>query len=174
MITLPHTGLRVPTVGIGVTYVTQDTAEGAPYTSAVLQEGRKVLGVITSDGFRPGSFVGTDRARTLVERFADQCRDRNGDPLPRAEVYTRLLVEAVYARQVSKAEADGVPLIRLFTDRGTVEVCRLDAGRPIDSATALAVCQRMSFPGDVVRVELWTGPAQEWAKVLSRPKATDS
>ncbi|WP_160050820.1 hypothetical protein [Nocardiopsis sp. FR4] len=162
MLTLPHTGMRVPHTGIRVAYVTPTgVGEGM---SAVVKDGNRTLGVITISARRDfASLEMTQKNRRILERFADQCRDRDGRPLPHGEVCDLLVAERHYQQEVEEAQREQRVLMRTFSRTGPPELHSVGAQGPVPPGAELQVCAAVELGPDVVRAEAWLNG--QWVQV---------
>jgi hypothetical protein len=161
MITLPHTGMRVPNDRIRVTSLKEvDTGDGVAW-SAVLRLDQNKLGTLMDAGqggatlFRPVN--GT--ARKVMAAFVALCRDRDGKSMAEEFVFDALAEEYEWARDVAEADRKGRYLVRHFTRidiPGSLSFA-LEHTAPPDYDSGLQATAHMGLPDDAVRAELWMG-----------------
>ncbi|MEV6820962.1 hypothetical protein AB0M72_19630 [Nocardiopsis dassonvillei] len=154
MITLPHTGLQVPHTDVRVTYVTP-TGRGEG-VSAVVKNAGRTLGVITLSARR--DFVRLEMPKAecrVLERFADQCRDGDDQPLPRAQVWDLLVAERHYQQAVEEAQREQRVLMRTFFRDGPPKLHSVGANGPVPPGAGFHVCAAVELEPEAVRAETW-------------------
>lgn len=170
MITLPHTGIQVPTDRIRVTNLKAvDIGRGVAW-SAVLRNNRTKLGVIANEGRGgPTRFHSdNDQAQTTTEGFIAQCRDQDGAPMRRERVLDMLVDEYEISRELANAERRNAYYVRHFNraDFPGRLTFTLPASAPPDYEPALTAAPHLDLPEQTVCAQLWMGDDRGWVEFL--------
>ncbi|WP_150236386.1 hypothetical protein [Nocardiopsis quinghaiensis] len=169
MIQLPHTGMLVPHTDIRVTYVTETgVGEGV---SALVENRSQTLGFLTLSARR--DFVVPEMSkkhRWLMERFADQCRDSDGHPLPHGDVWDLLVAERYYQQAVDEARREQRVLVRVFSRTGLPKLHSVGAHGPVPPGAERQVYADLvrDLGPDDVRAEVWI--AGQWRQIHPGPR----
>ena len=168
MITLPHTGIHVPTDRIRVTSLKAvDIGRGVAW-SAVLRNNRTKLGVIANEGRGgPTQFHSdNDQAQTTADAFITQCRDQDGASLSRELVLEALVDEYEISRELANAERRNAFYVRYFNraDFPGQLAFILSASAPPDYEPALKAAPHLDLPEQTVRAQLWMGHERGWVE----------
>ncbi|WP_150236387.1 hypothetical protein [Nocardiopsis quinghaiensis] len=168
MITLPHTGMRVPTDRIRVTHLAElpIPTSGVAWTADLCVDSTP-LGTLYDHGrggdteFSPATLA----ARNLVAGYVDQCRDADGHPLRAATVYDHLADEYETAEfVVSTAQAQRYA-VRLFNewDIPQLRTLTLPGDAFPDHGAAHQAARILALSTASARAQMWTGDA--WTQV---------
>ncbi|MFC9085872.1 hypothetical protein [Nocardiopsis dassonvillei] len=165
MITLTHTGLRVPPTHVHVT-ATQRIGSGRDTIEiATVRQRRTLLGHTTNTHDGPTRFVAVDqRAAYVVWSFAMQTALFNPG-LTEATVLDHLIAEHDWELAVRDAGRRWCYLLRVIDASGLpahAELLDIAASYP-DYPAAVRAARKRSFPTDAARAELWTGDV--WTQI---------
>ncbi|MGI5243343.1 hypothetical protein [Dactylosporangium sp. CA-139066] len=181
LVTLPHTGIRVPDATLRVTtYQELPTPDGVAYTATV-HWGRTPVGTIHNEGrggatsYRPTAGSALDRSG-LAELIVAS-RGADGQPLSEEDLLEALVTEYEHAEHVAQAMRAGRSAVQLRAPLGvglnevycTAErriVAKVTT--PAQRATLTAQLQRLAVP-DGAWWQLWTGQAWDNLTIASQP-----
>jgi hypothetical protein len=179
LVTLPHTGIRVPGLGLQVTSLRQlRTPDGVAYT-ATLRLGPTPVGTIANEG-NGGATVyhptaGSPFDRQQLAAFVAASRTADGQPMPEEQLLEELISEYENVKHVTQATRARRSPVRLMAPIGD----RLDAGYATVHRTTAAkiatAAQRAALITDLQRRQvdegvwwqLWTG--QRWEDLTAPP-----
>ncbi|GAA4262791.1 hypothetical protein [Dactylosporangium darangshiense] len=183
LVTLPHTGIRVPDATLQVTgYQELPTPAGVAYT-ATLRWGPTRVGTIHNEG-SGGATIFWPAARSAVDRrelaeFVAASRNADGQPLTEEALLEELITEYEHAAHVAAAARTADSPVRLRAplgvngglDRVSYTAARRTAAKvttPAQRAALTAQLQRLAVP-DGAWWQLWTGQAWEDLTTRSQP-----
>nr|BFE56399.1 hypothetical protein GCM10020063_009250 [Dactylosporangium thailandense] len=181
LVTLPHTGIRVPDATLQVTsYRELPTPDGAAYTATV-RWGRIPVGSIHNEGrggitmFWPVAGSAFDRRRLAA--FVAASRSADGRPLTEEDLLEELVTEYEHAAHVARARRAGGSPVQLRVPFGVgfdgvyYTAARRIAAKvttPAQRAALTAQLQRLAVPAGAWW-QLWTGQAWEDLTTPSQP-----
>ncbi|GAA1122464.1 hypothetical protein [Nocardiopsis composta] len=167
MITLPHTGMQIPTANrVHVTGFDEVPAGGADWSATLHARDGAVLGAVCGDENRVWFLPVGDAAARRVAAFAAGCRDHAGHRLTTPEVLAALVDEHEYADLV-RAPREGWRAVRLLSRRGPAWVVPVETTPAPDRTRTLDAVTDLLNDTDTVRVQVWDGA--EWAPLYQRP-----
>ncbi|MBE2997167.1 hypothetical protein IDM40_00410 [Nocardiopsis sp. HNM0947] len=170
MITLPHTGIQVPTGRIRVqSFKAVDVGSGVAW-SAVLCNNSNKLGVIANEG-RGGPtrlHSDDDKARTAADTFITWCRNQDGAPMKRECVLEALVDEYEISRELASAERRNAYYVRYVNhvDLPGRLTFTLQGSVPPDYEPAFTAAPHLDLPEQTVRAQLWMGDHGGWVEFL--------
>lgn len=165
---LPHTGLRVPATHADIAVTSTTELPNGDGLSAVIRRGSQTLGVITIfEGFMRVRLEVTSKDRRMLERCAERCRDRDGHPLPSAEVWDLLVAERRYQQAIDDAQREQRVLARVFHEGEAVTLHSIGAYGPVLPGWERLACLDVHYGPDVERVEAWID--DQWTQIFPEP-----
>jgi len=166
LVTLPHSGLQVPTARVRITRIDEvDIGTGIAWSGTV-REGRKELGAFTNDG-RGGATLfraaGADGMRRMRE-FIAACRTADGRSVDEEAVGDALAEEHEAARMIAAAKRRGQSAMRAYDRIGTPAYLHIPVSPGPESVRELADEIAQEAPS-VMRAELWDDARHTWVEI---------
>lgn len=177
MITLTHTGMRVPSARVRVTSLKQFPVGCGIAWTAVLRLDAAKLGVIEDDGQGgdPQFLAVNDKAERAVAHFVSLCRDHQGRPVDKIAALNALTDEYELTRIITKNERHRAYIVR-YHDRHDIPnllMFTLKRSAPPDYEPARKIAHHLDLPKEAVRAELWMGDDRGWAEFFRTDPAPE-
>lgn len=175
LVTLPHSGLRVPHTDLHVTSTRSMQGTDGEVLVATLRLHNRIVGYVVNDGFGgPTFFQSSDVSfgwREL-EAYVATCRNPAGDPVPEERVLDLLVDEYRTTRDVTTATKRNLTPLRLcaLLDGLTSRIGTGHARRVTTSAHRALLSSELTRrqpPGDGEWWQMWA--ATGWEDLTVRP-----
>ena len=175
LVTLPHSGLRVPHTDLRVTAARTMTGTDGEMLNATLRLRTAVVGYLVNEGLGgPTSFqpTGTGFGWRDLQAYVGACRNPAGEPVLEEHVLDLLVDEYRTTRAITAATRRNQSLLRLcvLLDGLTFRIGEATA-RPVTTPARLAKLRAELAAAQTLRDgewwQLWTG--QRWEDLTDRP-----